>query len=60
MSTIDFDRVVTLLHLADVPAYVEQTGGGCATIQAGPTFVNAHGDTVYAALCGPGYFAGPG
>lgn len=53
---LDMDLICTLIHAAGLPAYVEQTGGGCATIQAGPTRLNGNGDSIYAALCGPGWF----
>jgi hypothetical protein len=35
-------------------AYVEQTGGGCATIHAGAQVQSPEGDTIYAAVAGPG------
>ncbi|MGK5677621.1 hypothetical protein [Actinoplanes sp. URMC 104] len=39
-------------------AYVEQTGGGCATIYVGPTWRDENGDERYAAAAGPGSFYG--
>lgn len=32
---IDMTAIVGMLHRADIAAYVEQTGGGCATIYVG-------------------------
>lgn len=58
-STIDMDAVADLLNVAGVAAYVEQTGGGCATIYAGPTHTDEHGDERYAVVAGPGWFDGP-
>lgn len=57
--TLDLDEVVRLLRdehgIAD--AYVEQTGGGCATIYAGPTRYDPHEQAHrYAAIAGPGWF----
>lgn len=40
MALIDMDEVVNLIHEAGIPAYVEQTGGGCATIYAGTRYVS--------------------
>lgn len=57
---VDMDKVVDMLHRADTFAYVEQTGGGTATIYAGHTFVESDYGTRYAALAGPGWFEGPG
>lgn len=64
---IKYDEVVALVEAAGLFAYVEQTGGGCATIYAGPTreAVEAHrshemNDGCPVVLVGPGYFAGPG
>lgn len=55
-GTIDFDEVVRLLKEADLPAYVEQTGGGTATISVGEKRSNER----YDILVGPGWFEGPG
>lgn len=59
-SEIDMDEVVAELALLGVKAYVEQTGGGCATIYAGEPFLDPDGDRRYPGLAGPGFFAGPG
>lgn len=64
-TEIDLDKVVHILvteyHLDN--AFVEQTGGGCATIYAGPTRPNVeedptgeHGEVLYAACAGPGSY----
>jgi hypothetical protein len=42
-----------------VPAYCEQTGGGCATIFVGEAKRDEDGDHFLIAI-GPGWFAGPG
>src|SRR5664279_331292 len=60
MAEISFDRVVDLLKARGISAYVEQTGGGCASIYAGAIRYNADGDPDYAAIAGPGRFEGPG
>lgn len=60
-TEINFDRVVEILRTThSVTAYVEQTGGGTATIYAGPTREEEDWGTRYAAVAGPGWFAGPG
>lgn len=55
---LDLDRIVEILrdqhHIEN--AYVEQTGGGVATIYAGPTRVDDDGATRYAAIAGPGSY----
>ena len=55
---IDLNEVARLLrdeHGID-NAYVEHTGGGCATVYAGPVRVDNNGDPRYAASAGPGQF----
>lgn len=57
---LNMDEVVDHLHGLGVSAYVEQTGGGCATIYAGPTqqgsdFPRTPAVT-YAAVAGPGSY----
>jgi len=54
-ALIDFDAVVAGLAALGIPAFVQQTGGGVATIYAG----TVTGDR-YQALAGPGWFTGPG
>jgi hypothetical protein len=51
-----YDAIVKKLHGWDIPAYVEQTGGGVATIFVGP--LDKEGYTPVA--MGPGWFEGPG
>jgi hypothetical protein len=54
-SVVDMDAVCEALNARGVSAYVEQTGGGCATISIG------HQDPEgrFQALAGPGGFYGP-
>lgn len=59
-TDIDLDAVVAILNHRGHFAYVEQTGGGCATIYAGPQFHDDEGYKRYAAVAGPGWFNGPG
>ena len=35
-AELDMDAIVERVRAAGFPAYVEQTGGGCATVYAGP------------------------
>lgn len=56
---LDMDKIVDLLRAGGITAYVEQTGGGCATIYAGESYVDSHGDERYPVLAGPGWFEGP-
>jgi hypothetical protein len=51
---LNLDTIVELIHRQGIWAYVEQTGGGCATIYAGAQDTNREGDTIYAAIAGPG------
>lgn len=70
MTTINLDMIVDRLHAHGCDGYVEMTGGGCATIYAGPTrdmTTRIGGDDgrvvnykVWAVLAGPGWFEGPG
>lgn len=55
-AILNLDLIVALLAEHGVAAYVEQTGGGCATVLAGE--VRSDGHAVAAA--GPGWFEGPG
>lgn len=56
---LDLDRIVDLLHGGDIPAYVEQTGGGCATIYAGKQLTEPEQDRgCYQVVAGPGWFEG--
>lgn len=76
MTELNFDTIVELLKERDIPAIVEQTGGGTATIYAGemykrrepvytwktgPRTVDRWEDVDrWEAGAGPGYFEGPG
>lgn len=60
MATVSFDKLVSKLHKLGIPAYVEQTGGGCATVYVGTPFEDESGDLRYPVLVGPGWFASPG
>lgn len=58
---VDFDRLVDLLTADGHPsAYVEQTGGGCATVYVGPQWQDGDGDERWTLAIGPGSFDGPG
>lgn len=57
---IDLDAVVDRMKAQGVDAYVEQTGGGVATIYAGPAYTDAEGDQRWSVVAGPGWFEGPG
>jgi hypothetical protein len=56
LDAFDMNAVCELVHRADVAAYVEHTGGGCATIYAGASRLDSHGDRRWAAVGGPGTF----
>lgn len=58
-NTIDMQRICDLLNTQGITAYVEQTGGGTATIYAGESFTDKHGDPRHPVLAGPGWFDGP-
>jgi hypothetical protein len=60
VTDIDFDRITDLVNAAGIPAYTEQTSGGCATIYVGTARRDAYGDLRYLLLAGPGWFDGPG
>lgn len=51
---INMDLIVKFLNRAGVDAYVEQTGGGCATILAGKKEADR-----WSVAGGPGWFEGP-
>jgi hypothetical protein len=58
---LDLEKVCSILaEKYNVHAYVEQTGGGCATIYAGDRYPDDTGEDRYQAAAGPGWFAGPG
>jgi hypothetical protein len=55
-KTIDMNAIVADLVRRGIPAYVEQTGGGAATIYAGtPWHEEGYGDR-YPATAGPGQY----
>jgi hypothetical protein len=60
MTELNMQQVCEILKSKGIPAYVEQTGGGCATIYAGEPAPDSHGDLRYPACAGPGVFNGPG
>jgi hypothetical protein len=53
---VDMQAVCRILNQRGIPAYVEHTGGGTATIYAGGTYTDPYGDQRYQALAGPGMF----
>lgn len=59
---LDLDLIVKLLREQGFPqAFVQQTGGGCATIQVpDPNYDGATEDERHLAIGGPGWFSGPG
>jgi hypothetical protein len=57
---IDLDAVVAELTKLGIPAIVEQTGGGTATIYAGEPYDGGDGAERYPVAAGPGHFTGPG
>jgi len=62
---LNMDTIVELVKAEGFPAYVEQTGGGVATIYAGHTFkdTDSFGGIdvdVWPVVAGPGWFEGPG
>jgi len=57
-NEIDMEKICDILKDDyKVTAYVEQTGGGCATIMAGEV---RDDEGHYQACAGPGWFRGPG
>lgn len=60
MTELNFDSICELLRAQGIPAYVEQTGGGCATIYAGEPDRTDPDWPRFAAVAGPGWFEGPG
>ncbi|NMH96565.1 hypothetical protein [Pseudonocardia acidicola] len=53
---IDMDRVAQLVRAAGVTCVLDTSGGGCATIWAGPTREEPGYGTRSAAIAGPGMF----
>lgn len=60
MAVVDLDRIAAMLTGRGVPAFVEMTGGGVATVYGGPQLQHADGGSRYTFLIGPGWFEGPG
>jgi hypothetical protein len=58
MAELNMETIVALVKAQGIAAYVEQTGGGVATIYAGDTRTEA-GTEYYAVAAGPGRFSGP-
>jgi len=57
----DLDRICAELAALGVPATVEQTGGGTATLYAGePVYDPDEERYEYPVSAGPGHFVGPG
>jgi hypothetical protein len=57
-ATIDLDEVCQVITKAGLPAYVEQTGGGCQTIYVGPWYRDDYGSQLPAWMIGPGWREG--
>lgn len=56
---VSMDNLALLLRAkGHTKAYVEQTGGGCATLYSGGTWRDEHGDDRQDAVFGPGSFYG--
>jgi hypothetical protein len=58
MAELDMEKIVSLVKAQGVPAFVQQTGGGVATIYAGATRAEGE-DEYFAVAAGPGWFSGP-
>lgn len=58
-ADVDLDALAAAVRALGHEAFVEQTGGGCATLFAGGTHIDGHGETRYVAAAGPGWFDGP-
>jgi hypothetical protein len=59
LMELNLDSIVGRVRRTGVHAYVAQTGGGVATIYAGPLRVEGELE-YYAVAAGPGWFEGPG
>lgn len=53
---IDMNEVARLVEEMGYPAFVQQTGGGTATIYAGDRIPDPDFDEIYEAAAGPGWF----
>jgi hypothetical protein len=58
MAELNMESIVSLVTAQGVPAFVQQTDGGMATIYAGGTRTEA-GAEYFAVAAGPGWFSGP-
>lgn len=58
-ETLSLESIAAEFNAAGVPAYVAQSGGGCATVYVGPWYRDAEGDQIPAWMVGPGWFDGP-
>jgi hypothetical protein len=58
MAELDMEKIVSLVTAQGVAAFVQQTGGGVATIYAGATRAEADAE-YFAVVAGPGWFSGP-
>lgn len=56
MAKYNADTITEMVKAAGFKCYVEQTGGGCATIYAGETHEEPDYGTRHAVLAGPGAF----
>lgn len=57
MEPYDLDLIVRLLELDfGIKAYVDQTGGGCATLYAGEPWEDEEYGRRYPCVAGPGWF----
>lgn len=57
MTEFSMDAVVALLRVVGRKAYVAQTGGGCSTIYAGESYIDAAGNPRHQILAGPGRYS---
>lgn len=57
---LSLDAVALEIQLRGHFAFVDMTGGGCATVFAGEKRTDIFGDERYAVQLGAGHFEGPG
>lgn len=53
-TEFDMHEVVKLVEAQGIAAFVMQTGGGCQSIFAGPSHIDAEGDERHVVICGVG------
>lgn len=58
-TEVNLDKMVDILQRLGIPAMVEMTGGGVATLYAGKLLVDTPEERLYQACAGPGWFEGP-